>query len=71
MDSPQRILSRVIYVLKEHWWPLYREQTTAGREVSRETSSKASAQIWARDDGGLVYGLVVRMMKGGQILDIF
>lgn len=42
-----------------------------GREVSRETSYEASAGIWARDDGSLVYGVVVRMMKGGQIPDIF
>lgn len=58
-------------MLKEHWWSLYREQTATGREVSRESSSEANAQIRARDDGGLVYGVVVRMMKGGQILDIF
>lgn len=52
-------------MLKEHWWLLCREQTAVGREVSRETSYKAKAGIWARDDGSLVYGVVVRMMKGG------
>ena len=57
------------HVLKGHWWLLCREQVAVGRELSREPSYMTRAGIQARDNGGLVNGTVVRMMKGGQILE--